>query len=780
MTSNFRFWMRVFFSLLLLILASAGVAGETEKIVEFSITGSSTTHPPRTYKAEISNPTNGTLGTSSVTLTINSGSGAQPGTLSIRMLDPLVDRGGTAGTVQRFAIDRAGDSSGAASVRYTVTGSGGTPATASDFVGNALPTAITSFAATETTKTISLGIAGKAAPSSTVSYTITLSAPVGANLGTPVSTTAQVQNAGEGTQTIWSISSPNTTVDRGEGGVSQSIDVSRNSGTGAATITYEARVGGPTPASEEDFVPTGFPTGTLNFGELEATKRVTWSLAGKDGAGPAVTYDAAISAPSTGIIGNGSVRLTVTDSGPAENVTLPLRLHVGSTTRFTDGSNVQWAPDAHYVGGALLSTASAIAGTTDDALYSKQRIGGPVKYSLAGLPTGQTYDLRLLFAEIDPALSSCTLGANSGRKMDLYNNGMEVAVDIDPCKAVGYLTAYSRSFPALEANASGLIVLELRANSAATVLPALAGLELIVHEEPATPERLLVFGRAGEIVEDDLGRIWANGDQYVQGCSPTYDGEIQITGTNNPQLYRGRCNGSSLQLRIPIDTSGGEDRTVFLGFSEHTATAVGQRVMAISVEGSLAAAAFDPISAVGSPDRAYRLRQDTTISDGFLDVILSGATAMGAQINNIAVLEPTEAPAVDHVASVGWKSSFNLSKNSIVRAFAPPRGVAESGNSLVVRAVDDTGSTMHVQHGACTTNPSHGLKTDTADTDKTFTLCVQTWDPANHNNSLFALDVNESVVDEFEVEVCEIDRNTGLTINCQPFTVGVRVSRAGG
>ena len=771
---------RFVLSLLFLIAPLLAGAGETEKIIQFNITGSQTTHDPRTYDVQLSAPTGGTLGTpSSTTLTINSGSGATPATLTIRMIDPLVDRAGTAGTTQRFAVDRAGDLSNTSSVTWRVSGSGDTPAVTNDFVGGTFPEGAIGFAAAESSKTMTINIAGKAAPSPTISYTITLSSPVGANLGTPAAVAAEVQNAGEGAQVTWSISSPTPTVDRGENGTTQSVDISRTSGAGAATITYGTAPSGTVPATADDFVPAGFPASTASFSDLETIKRLTWTSAGKTGSGPTVTYDASISSPSVGAIGTGSTRLTITDTGPAPNVTLPLRINSGATSLYTDGAGSQWGIDAYYTGGTIITTASAIAGTTDDTLYAKQRAGGPVKYTLNGLPTGQAYDVQMLFAEIEAGQSgACTASVTGARRMDVYANSVLVEADIDPCKAVGHLAAHVKEFRGLTADANGTIVLEVRANENATILPALAGFYARVAEEPAQVQRFLFFGRPSVgAIPDESGLAWDPGDKFVSGCEAKDPGTHPVSGTNDPQLYQSWCEGRTLTVRLPIDITAGADRTIHLGFSDHTATGAGQRPMNITVEGSTAATGLDLITAAGGLDRAYRLRRDATLTDGYLDITLTGTGTMPAILNNLSVITPTVAPTTEYVASASWKTEFLLPKNTIVRAFAPPRGVAASGNPLVVRAVDDTASTMFVNHAPCPASPTHGTKTDTSATDNNFYLCITTRDPANHSASLFTLDPNSSVVDEFEVEVCEMDSVTGNTLNCQPFSVGVRVSR---
>lgn len=112
------------------------------------------------------------------------------------------------------------------------------------------------------------------------------------------------------------------------------------------------------------------------------------------------------------------------------------------------------------------------------------------------------------------------------------------------------------------------------------------------------------------------------------------------------------------------------------------------------------------------------------------------------------------------IASIGWKSEFVLPKNTVVRAFAPPRGVSAEGNSLIARLIDTDRSVMQIE-----------------ETGQGLYLLIRTRDAGNPQVSLFDLQPNSSVIDEFEVEVCEVERATGNTLNCQPFTVGIRVSR---
>ena len=84
-----------------------------------------------------------------------------------------------------FTITRTGDTGSAHSVSWSLAGSGANPASASDFVGNVLPSGTVSFAAGETSKTITVNVAGDTVVESDEGFTVTLSNPsTGATLGT--------------------------------------------------------------------------------------------------------------------------------------------------------------------------------------------------------------------------------------------------------------------------------------------------------------------------------------------------------------------------------------------------------------------------------------------------------------------------------------------------------------------------------------------------------------------------------------------------------------------
>jgi hypothetical protein len=95
-----------------------------------------------------------------------------PSYLSITPANVNLSEGNSGTTAFTFTIVRSGDTSSGASVDYTVTGNG---ATASDFAGGVLPSGRVTFAAGETSKTITINAVGDLVIEGDESFTVTLS-----------------------------------------------------------------------------------------------------------------------------------------------------------------------------------------------------------------------------------------------------------------------------------------------------------------------------------------------------------------------------------------------------------------------------------------------------------------------------------------------------------------------------------------------------------------------------------------------------------------------------
>ncbi|WP_168220254.1 Calx-beta domain-containing protein [Azospirillum thermophilum] len=113
--------------------------------------------------------------------------------LTIAAADASKAEGDNGPTAFTFTVTRSGDTTGSSSVAYAVTGSGPSAADAADFTGGVLPSGTVSFAPGETSKTITVQVAGDTAVESDEGFTVTLSNPGGAVIAT-ASATGTIRN----------------------------------------------------------------------------------------------------------------------------------------------------------------------------------------------------------------------------------------------------------------------------------------------------------------------------------------------------------------------------------------------------------------------------------------------------------------------------------------------------------------------------------------------------------------------------------------------------------
>ena len=154
-------------------------AGENSKIVSFDVAGDSAVEANEAFRVQLSNPGAGTiLGTASAKGIIRN----DDSSLSIAATSADKAEGDGGATAHTFTVTRSGDLSGAASAHWAVAG----PAVdGADFTGGVLPTGTVSFAAGESSKIITINVAGDTTVESNEGFSVTLSNPgAGTGLGT--------------------------------------------------------------------------------------------------------------------------------------------------------------------------------------------------------------------------------------------------------------------------------------------------------------------------------------------------------------------------------------------------------------------------------------------------------------------------------------------------------------------------------------------------------------------------------------------------------------------
>ncbi|MBV9251501.1 MAG: hypothetical protein JO227_19915, partial [Acetobacteraceae bacterium] len=157
--------------------------GQTRQTITVNVAGDNTVEPDEGFTVSLSAPSIGAvIGTAAASGTIRN----DDASLSIAATDADKPEGQAGSTTPfTFTVTRSGDTSVAHSVHWAVTGSGANPATAADFVGDVLPSGTVTFAAGESTQTITVNVAGGNTVQSDEGFTVSLSSPsAGAVVGT--------------------------------------------------------------------------------------------------------------------------------------------------------------------------------------------------------------------------------------------------------------------------------------------------------------------------------------------------------------------------------------------------------------------------------------------------------------------------------------------------------------------------------------------------------------------------------------------------------------------
>jgi uncharacterized protein len=172
-----------------------------------------------------------------------------------------------------FTVTRAGDTSGATTADWTVAfGTGSFAASSSDFDAAQPLAGNVSFAAGETSKTITLNLAPDSNPEADEGFTVTLS-NVSGGAATDASALGTIVND-DGTPPTVAISDVSQAEGNG-GSTVFTFTVTRTGGTGAFTVDYATADGSATAGS--DYAST---SGTLSFAAGENTKEIAVTVNG--------------------------------------------------------------------------------------------------------------------------------------------------------------------------------------------------------------------------------------------------------------------------------------------------------------------------------------------------------------------------------------------------------------------------------------------------------------------------------------------------------------------
>ncbi len=267
--------------------------GETSKTVTVDVSGDSDVAPDEGFTVTLSNPSvDTTITTVSAEGTIQNDDTA----LAIAALDAAKAEGDAATTAFTFTVTRTGDTSGSTDVDYAVSGSGTDAADAVDF-GGAYPSGMVSFAANETSKTVTVDVIADTDVESDEGFTVTLSNPSADAAITTASAEGTIQND----DTALAIAALDAVKVEGDAATTAfTFKVTRTGDTsGASDVDYAVTGSGTDAADAADFG-GAYPSGMVSFAANETSQTVTVDVSGDSDVEADEGFTVTLSNPSVG------------------------------------------------------------------------------------------------------------------------------------------------------------------------------------------------------------------------------------------------------------------------------------------------------------------------------------------------------------------------------------------------------------------------------------------------------------------------------------------------
>ncbi|MFO1158611.1 MAG: Calx-beta domain-containing protein [Reyranellaceae bacterium] len=266
--------------------------GETTKTLTVNVQGDTAVEVNESFAVSLSAPTGGaTLGIDTASGTIRN----DDALIAIAAASADKAEGNSGSTAFTFTVTRSGDTSVSHSVSYAVTGAGANPANAADFSGGVLPTGSVSFAAGETSKTVTVNVQGDAVVEQNEGFVVTLSAPTtGATIGTG---TASGTIHNDDSQV--SIVAASADLAEGNAGATPFTFTLTRTGDTSATqvVNWTVTGSGAAPTNGTDFVGGTLPSGSVTFAPGETSKTLTVNVQGDVVVEPDETFTVTISSP---------------------------------------------------------------------------------------------------------------------------------------------------------------------------------------------------------------------------------------------------------------------------------------------------------------------------------------------------------------------------------------------------------------------------------------------------------------------------------------------------
>lgn len=202
--------------------------------------------------------------------------------ISIAAANADRDEGDSGVTPFTFEVSRIGDTTGSATVNYSVFGSGGDPANVDDFNGNVLPTGQVIFFAGQSSKTLTINISGDRFVENDETFTVNLSNPSDDSTIATASASGTIRDDDAPPPATLSIAANNADRNEGSSGVTPfTFTVARTGNTsGSTTVDYAVTGSGSQPADVDDFNGNVLPIGQVVFLDGQSSRTLTVNVSG--------------------------------------------------------------------------------------------------------------------------------------------------------------------------------------------------------------------------------------------------------------------------------------------------------------------------------------------------------------------------------------------------------------------------------------------------------------------------------------------------------------------
>ncbi|MFZ2099145.1 MAG: Calx-beta domain-containing protein, partial [Oricola sp.] len=297
-------------------------AGEASRIVSVAVTGDDAFEGDENFFVHIENASAGSEITTASAAGVILNDDTTPTTIAIAAADSVKAEGDGGSTPFTFTVTRSGDVSESDSVDYAVTGA---QADVVDFVGSLLPAGTVTFNAGETSKTITIDVAGDSEVENDEDFSVVLLNPVGGAVITTGSAEGTILNDDAPTPGSFSIAARDTSRAEGDEGESTpfAFEITRTSDTAEAGSVYFEVTS--SQADGSDFSNGVLHSGWINFPAGENFNVVTLGIwvAGDNIAEADETFTVTLSNPSAGFeIATASASATILNDDAAPPATL--------------------------------------------------------------------------------------------------------------------------------------------------------------------------------------------------------------------------------------------------------------------------------------------------------------------------------------------------------------------------------------------------------------------------------------------------------------------------